>query len=222
MRQLKLIAVAVMALAAIASTAATAYGAQAEGFLPKLPGFFIGSGGEGKLETLAGTSIVCKATNILSGTMETDSHGTVDVHYTGCKALGAFAANSKGDGAEVILAPSLWLLCLIEPKVYGEWIEPRETVIVEVKAAGAKLAVTGGVIGKITENAKSLKKSISFKATKGDSEPKTCTGMDGKTKTVNQTTELNANKKPESSGLTGSATIEAENKTTEVEIMPGI
>jgi len=225
MRQLKLFAVAVMAFAAItAATASTVFGARAEGFLPKLAGFFIGSGTGGTLEALGGLSVSCTATSILEGTMETDSHGTVGIHYTGCKALGAFAANSKGDAAGTVLVPSIWLLCLIATKTleYGIWIEPVGTVIIEVPAAGAKLSKTGGGIARIVENKLSLKKTLTFKGTKGDTEPKTCTGTDGKIKTANQTIELNENKKPESEALTGSLTIEAENKKTEVEIMDGI
>jgi len=224
MRQLKLIAAAVMALAAITSIAAsTASGAQAEGFLPKLAGFFIGEGKGGKLESLAGTTLTCTATKIDEGSMETDSHGTVNIHYTGCKALGAFAANSKGDAAETILAPSSWLLCLINSATleYGIWLEPVGTVIIEVKAAGAKLAVTGGVIGKIVENKKSLQKTLEFKGTKGDPEPKTCTGMDGKVKTVNGTIELNENKKPETGDVVCVEIVFAADKKTEVEIMDG-
>jgi hypothetical protein len=219
MRYLKLIAAATMAIAAITATTATAaLAAQAEGFLP-LTTFTGTSAKGGNLETAA-AKIECAKASILSGTMETDSHGTVDIHYEGCKAF-FFAANSLGDASGVILGLSLWLLCLIEPKtlVYGIWIEPSSPVHIEIPGAGQLLSVTGGIIGKITANAKSPKKTIVFEGEKGKAKPTSCTGMDGKTKTVNQTSELNENKKPEGSNFKGEATIEG---AKEVEIMDGI
>jgi hypothetical protein len=221
MRHVKLITAAIMAIAAISAlTATTAFGAQAEGFLPTTPEF-IGSGAGGKLLTLGGKEIKCGATSIAAGTYATDSHGSTSITYTKCKAFGLFAANSLGDASETILAPSLWLLCLIEPKAlkYGIWIEP--TTEVHIEAAGKLVKVTGGLIGEIGINAKSLKKTQTFKQKGGDPEPKTCTGADGKLKTANQLTTEDGGT-GETSALEGTATTEAKDKTTEIEIMDGI
>jgi hypothetical protein len=222
MRYLKLIAAATMAIAAItAATATAALAAQAGGFLPKTT--FIGTSEKGgKLETAA-ASITCAKANILSGTMETDSHGTVDIHYEKCTAFG-LPANSLGDASEVILGLSLWLYC--RDSTTGAplmWIEPSSPVHIEVPALGQLLLVTGGILGKITpEKGPTLKTKIAFEGEKGKAKPTSCIGMDGKTKTVNQTAELNENKKPEGSNFKGEATIEASDKKTEVEIMNGI
>ena len=187
MRHLKLITAALVAIAAItALTATAALGAQAEGFLPITS--FTGKGGEGKVETLGGKVTTCKAFTVTGGA-ETDSHGTATIDYTGCTAFGIFAATSLGEASGTILAPSLWLLCLIEPKTltYGIWLESKAPVHIE--AGGKLVELEGGVIGSIEKNASSTTKTVTFKATTGDPDPKTCTGVDGKTKTVSATTE---------------------------------
>jgi hypothetical protein len=213
-----MIVVAVMALAAI--TAMTAAAAVAEpGFLPKSN--FIGKGTGGKLVTTNKGTIECGGVNILSGVMETDSHGTADIHYEKCKAFGLFAAKSLGDASETILAPgSVWLLCLIEPKtlVWGLWVEVNPASPVHVEAGGKLVEVKGGIIGKITENKKSLTKKLEFKQKASLSDPSECTGTDGKVKKANQLTQEDG-KAPETSALEGNATVEAEDKKTEMEIM---
>jgi hypothetical protein len=218
MRHLKLIALAVLALTAITATTATsALGAQAEGFLPTTK--FIGEGKGGKLETLGKKQTTCTGTKILSGTMETDSHGTIDIHLTGCTAFGIFQANSLGDSAGTILSINLWLLCLMNSLGlgYGIWIEPATPTHIE--AGGILITSQGGIIGEIAPNAKSLKKTMTFSESNGDS-IRSCTGTKGETKNSNAT--LTEDKgKPESAGLSGQATIEAEDKTTETEIMDG-
>jgi hypothetical protein len=222
MRYLKLIAAATMAIAAItAATATAALAAQAEGFLPQTN--FIGESAKGVTFETASATLICKKASILSGTMATDSHGTVDIHYEQCTAFG-FPANSLGDASGVILGLSLWLLCLIEPKTleFGIWIEPVSPVHIEIPGVGQLLLVTGGIIGKIVSNKKALKQTIKFEGEKGKPKPTSCTGTDGKTKTANQTSELNENKKPEGMNLKGDATQEASDKKTEVEIMDGI
>ncbi len=220
MRYLKLITAAVMALAVISAlTAGAAFGAQAEGFLPTT-NKFIGTGLGGKLETLGGKVTECGKTTITAGTYETDSHGKATIEYSKCKAFGLFTANSLGDKSEIILAPSTYLLCLITPQTleYGVFIEL--TTPIHVEAAGKLLTLAGGIIGKIVENTASLKKTLTFKASKGDSEPKTCTGVEGKVKEANLTLTEDGGK-AESSGFTGTATIESEDKVTKVEIMDG-
>ncbi len=220
MKHLKLIALAVMALAAITATTETAaLGAQAEGFLPGATNF-IGSGSGGKTETLGGKATSCTKTSILSGTMESDSHGKMDIHFSGCTAFGIFSANSLGDSAGTVLAISLWLLCLIEPKAlkYGIWIELATPTHIE--AGGILVTVQGGIIGEIGANARSLKKTSKFAETKGDPTVKSCTGVDGKTKTASQTYTEDGGT-ASSSGLQEEITIEPENKTTEIEIMDG-
>jgi hypothetical protein len=219
MKHIKLIAAAIMALAAItATTAATAYANQAEGFLPTTS--FIGTGKGGSLATLGGKEIKCTGTNILSGTMETDSHGVVDIHFTGCTAFGIFTANSLGDSSGTILSVNLYLICLIEPKKleFGIFLEPKTPVHIE--AGGILVTVQGGLIGTITPNAKGLKKTVSFKQKGGDTTPTSCTGTDGKTKTANQTTTEDKGT-PSSSALEGSATVESQSGLTEIELMDG-
>jgi hypothetical protein len=190
---------------------------QAGGLLPEKTNF-AGTGKTNKIVALGGTEIKCEATNILSGTMETDHHGTVDIHFEKCKAFGLFEANSLGDKAGVILSVDLWLLCLITPTtlVWGIWLEPAKPLHLET--AGKLLTIKGGLIGKIVGNSKSLKKTITFTQKAGDTATTSCVGMDGKTKTANQTIEEDKGK-PESSALEGEATTEAEDKKTELEIM---
>jgi hypothetical protein len=218
MKHIKLIAAAIMALAAItATTASSAYANEAEGLL--LKSNFIGKGLGGKLLTLSGKEIKCETTNILSGTMETDSHGTVDIHFEKCKAFGVFSAKSLGDAEGVILSINLWLICLIEPKtlVFGIWIEPATPVHIE--AAGILVTVQGGLIGKITPNGKSKTKTVTFEQAGGDTKIPSCTGTDGKTKTANQTTTEDKGT-PNSSALEGTATLEA-SPAKELELMDG-
>jgi hypothetical protein len=219
MKHIKLIAVAIMALAAITATTASSAYAKAEGLLPEKTNF-IGAGKGGRLLTLGGKEIKCGVTNILSGTMETDSHGTVDIHFLECKAFGIFAANSLGDLAGTILSVNLWLICLIEPKtlVFGIWIEPATPVHIE--AGGILVTVQGGLIGKITTNPLSLKKTVTFEQASGDPKPTSCIGTGLETKKANQTTTEDKGK-AESSALEGTATLEAANKTTEMELMDG-
>jgi hypothetical protein len=215
MRYLKLIAAAVIALAAITTTAATAYGNQAEGFLPTTK--FLGTSKVGTITTLAGKEIKCTRANVLSGSLETDSHGTLDIHFEECTAFGIFAANSLGDNTGVILEVVLLLLCLIEPKklLFGIWIEPATPVHVE--AAGILTTLQGGIIGTITPNANGLHKTITFKQKGGDPEPTTCTGTKGETKTANATLAEDKGK-PESHGFAGEFNLEF---STAIELMDG-
>jgi hypothetical protein len=219
MKHIKLIAAAIMALAAITATTASSAYAKAEGLLPEKTNF-IGSGTGGKVLTLGGKELKCGKTNILSGTMETDSHGTIDIHFTECKAFGIFAANSLGDTSGTVLAVMLWLLCLIEPKKleFGIWGEPATPVHME--AGGILTTLQGGLIAKIAANPLSLKKTITFEQAGGDPKPTSCIGTGLETKKANQT--LTEDKgKAESSAYEGSATLEAANKTTEMELMDG-
>jgi hypothetical protein len=212
MRQLKLITAAIAVLAALtALTAASAFAE--EGFLPTTN--FVGSGTGGKLQALGSLEITCTKTSILSGVMTNDKSGTVDVHYSGCSAFG-FPANSLGDASGVILAPSNWELCLLNSTTleFAIFLAPKAAVHIEVPLFGALIIVNGGVWGKITPNTKGKTKTISFSETSGDPAIASCGG-----KASTQTAEENENGKKEMSGLNGSATVEAENKTTEIEIM---
>jgi hypothetical protein len=215
-RYLGLIAAAAVALVAITATAAAA--SQAGGFLPTTN--FIGSSSGGRFVFAGGAEIKCNAMSILSGTMETDSHGTIDIHYEGCVTV-PFTLTTLGDKSGVLLVPSLWLLCLIEPKTlaWGLWIEPDTPVHIE-GFAGLK-SLKGGVIARIIGNAKSLKKTLEFNQSGGFSTPNTCTGMDGKVKTANLSIQEDASKESNSLAFEGKATIESETKKTEVEIMDG-
>jgi hypothetical protein len=220
MRHLKLIAAAIIALAAITTTTATAtYANQAEGLLPEKTNF-IGTGKGGKVITLSGKELKCEATNILSGTMATDSHGTIDIHFEKCKAFGIFAANSLGDTSGTVLAVMLWLLCLIEPKtlVFGIWLEPATPVHME--AGGILTTLQGGLIAKITANPLSLKKTITFEQKGGDTGIASCigTGLETKKATFTLTEDKG---KAESAAYQGSATIEAADKKTELVLMDG-
>jgi hypothetical protein len=90
--------------------------------------------------------------------------------------------------------------------VWGIWVEPNASVHFE--SAGTLIEVKGGLIGTITPNTSGTTKTIEFKSkAKGDSEPETCVGMDGKTKKISQLTEEAHNGKPETSALTGKATL---------------
>jgi hypothetical protein len=222
MRHLRRFTVAIMALAAItattAATAATAYANQAEGLLPAKTNF-IGTGKGGKLLTLGGKEIKCEADSV-TGSPETDSHGTGTITYEKCKAFGIFGINSLGDSSGTILIPGSGLLCLIEPKKleFGIFTEP--TAPIHLEAAGILVTLQGSYISSITPNVLSLRKTLTSTQKGGDLTVTSCTGVDGKIKTANLT--LTEDKgTPESAALELTATEEAADKKTEGEIMDG-
>jgi hypothetical protein len=212
MKHLKLLAPAVVALAAFTALTASVAFAE-EGFLPTTN--FIGSGAGGALEALGSLQVKCAGTNILSGVMTTDKSGTADIHYSGCTTLG-FPANSLGDNSGVILEPSNWELCLLNSTAleFGILLSAKAPVHIEVPLAGALVIKEGGIIGTVAGNALSKTKTLKFSETSGDPAITSCGG-----KSSSETLEQNENGKKEMVGLSGAVTIEAENKTTEVQIM---
>ncbi len=199
MRQLTLTLTVILAIAAI--TAATA---SAEiGFLPTTT--FTGKGGAKVDVSLAGTEIACKANTVLGGTMTNDKEGKIEsIHFSGCKALGVFEANSLNDTAGIILVTNLtYTLCFINKSTLDMGIVlhfPAAGVHVEIPAAKTLSLITGSLIGLITPDAKRAKVfTIKFgkSATTKDQEFTKCEG--GKTEVL--LTETNESKKPEEGAL---------------------
>jgi hypothetical protein len=198
----------VMAIAAITSIAATTASAQ-EGLLP-IGSTFTASGGAGKLESLAGSQIVCKGFTLKGGEVTSDESGKIkEINFEKCTALG-FPTNSLGDKAETILVDNASvLLCLIEPKtlVFGVLIKLASAVHLEVPLAGALLKIEGSIIGTITPNAKGKEKKITFAQKAGDPTVTKCTNLlTGKVEEDKLTVDLDDNK-PVSAGIDQTATV---------------
>jgi hypothetical protein len=211
MRQLRLGTLVVVAFAVVTAIAASAAYAE-EGFLPTTN--FVGTGGSSTTKALGGLELTCKALSIL-GSMTNDKSGTANLHFSGCKALG-FPENSLGDSSGVVLVPSFWELCLRNPTTleFGITFAPMAAVHSEIPLAGVLEITFGLVIGTIKPNARGRVKTIQLTSTNGDPAITACGG-----KEATMTIEQNENGKKEMAGISGEATIEAENKTTEIELM---
>jgi hypothetical protein len=212
MKRLNLLAAAIAALSALSAlTAASAFAE--EGFLPTVN--FVGSGSGATLHGLGGLEIPCTHISLLSGTMTNDKSGTVDVHYSGCSES-TFPVNSLGDASGVILAPSNWKLCLLNSTKleFAIFVAPKAAIHGEVPLLASLFVITGGLWGKITPNAKGKTKTITVSEASGDPAISSCGG-----EASTQTVEENESGKKETAALAATMTVEAENKTTEIEIM---
>jgi hypothetical protein len=166
MRRLTVLGAALTALMVLGMMASSAMAVLPEGLGTFPNNISKGEGGEGELTTLSGgISIKCK-TNTVLGKIDTALTGTVDIHFKGCTALGAFSANSLGDEPGVILTGVLkWELCYTNKatKEVGIFIKEVNSHI-EVPSVGALINVTGSIIAKVTPTNKSQTGVFAFSA----------------------------------------------------------
>lgn len=174
MKQLKMVGLMLLAVFALGAFAASTASAE-EGLLPTQEAKEAsGEGGGGTLKTLGGEEIKCEKVSILNVLFlpKSDIHGTADLHFKGCTALGLFEARTLLDEPGVILAKVLFLICLINSAalVFGILIEPTETVHIEVKALGTLVLVKGAVIAENLSTNEGKEFKASLKGTNGDQE----------------------------------------------------
>ena len=165
MLRLRVLGAALVALMALGIMASSAMAA-----LPEALGTFpikieaTSGGGEGELSTLGGgISIKCKA-NTVTGEITGAKTGKADVHFTGCTALGIFAANSLGDSSGTVLTGLLpFELCYTnEAKKELGIIIKEANAHIEVPSVGALINVTGSIIGTIGPLTKTKTLKVNF------------------------------------------------------------
>jgi hypothetical protein len=149
MYQIKGIGRVLLVLFSLAMLCATTASAE-EGTLPQqTKPFTIASGGEAIIENLNKEPIKCTGfTGEGTFLTKSDQHATGTLTYTGCKASG-FSANTLGTTSGIIKYPTLFLICLVEPKplAFGMLIEPTESPVhIEVPALKVLLLLKGAVI----------------------------------------------------------------------------
>jgi hypothetical protein len=213
MKKVRIIGLMLLAMLALGAFGASMASAE-EGLLPQ-QGEKASSaeGGEAKLATPGGLSITCTKLSLLEIKFlkASDIHAIGNLHFSGCKALGLFAATSLDDLKEpgVILAPkALLLICLVTSGtlVFGVLILPEAPVHIEIPAVGELVVVEGAAIGTLTPNTgKELK--VTLKGTKGVQETSNECTIAGKTLKYSLTSEQNENGKKEASSETATATI---------------
>jgi len=213
MLRLRNVGLAFVALVALSALVASAASAALPEFSPATANKFSGSGGAGELTTLGGgISIKCSA-NTSNGEITGAKTANVDVHFTGCTALG-FTSNSLGDASGVILTGSLPAeLCYINAatKEVGVFISNANTHI-EVPSLGVLIIVSGSIIGKVTPvNVKTTKFTFKFEqSAAGDQKVTECGGK----KASLVSNKDAAHEKNESSAIVQSAEVTAEKEVT--------
>jgi hypothetical protein len=172
-RTIMLVALAVVALSAVLTSAASA--------LPAFnPGTFTASGesGPGTLTTLSGFTISCKSDTILEVSVSTTAITVGDIHFKGCTFLG-LEVNTPGDAAGVILTGKLkGKVCYINKaeKKVGALLELEKTLVIE--AVGSKSEVKGSIVGELKPvNTKTKAYTMVFSQSKGDASQK-CEGSE--------------------------------------------
>ncbi len=161
MKRLILTGWALLALFALGATMAATASAE-EGFLPETVRTFTLEGGVSTLNTKANLPFVCSLLNPVKGTLNTDKHATVSLHWLKC-SVGGIPINSENDKgqSETILIEVLLLVCLkpenSEGKVLGEFGIAAEVskapITLEIPSLGVKVKVKGLVIGTVTAGA---------------------------------------------------------------------
>jgi hypothetical protein len=165
---------AIFAFAIFASTvlvAGAAGSASAElGFLPTAS--FSGISASGALATTHGLEIKCTEDTVTGGLMKNDKEGTIGgIAFKGCKALGAFSAQTGGDPTGTILIglPSFTVGIINKSSLtMGMAIHLSGPLFIEIPAAKSTIVVTGSVIGALTPVAKKSNSfTLAFKGEKG-------------------------------------------------------
>jgi hypothetical protein len=214
MKKVRIIGLMLLALLALGAFAASMASAE-EGLLPQ-QGEKAASGestGTATLETPSGLGITCTKLSILSILFlkASDIHATANLHFSGCKALGLFAATSLDDLKEpgVILVPkALLLICLVTSAtlVFGVLILPEAPVHIEIPAVGELVVVEGAAIGTLSPN-EGKEAKVSLVGSKGKQTTATGCEIAGKKLTYSLTAEQNENGKKEASSENVPATI---------------
>jgi hypothetical protein len=145
------------------------------GFLPNTI-TFTGTSGAGALSTANGLEIKGSSGKITGGAFKNDKEGTIkDIDFEGVKALGLFAANTKGDAAGTLLIhEATFTVGFINKATLDMGISihlPSGGILVEVPAAKTSFTITGSVIGLVSSDGSKVKEEkLSLEATKGKQE----------------------------------------------------
>jgi hypothetical protein len=152
MRYLRLVGIAILAITAISAIAASS--ASAMKITYSGAGKFTVTSGEGKLETVGGTPVICKSdlgTGQLGKSPATTAELTVS--FQGCEILGKKCTSSGGAAGLIDTTKLLATFGDIEAKkIGGALLKPASgtAFLVAVKCGETSLAVTGSVIGQFT------------------------------------------------------------------------
>ena len=171
MKRFRIIGLSLLALLALGAFAASTASA-VEGVLPlKLKNFTLLSK-KAKLQTVAGSEIVCAELKG-KGSFTSDIVGTATLDFLGCEILG-FPAFSLGDAVPkvvseaLILVPVSFEICLITSAtlVFGIFVKLSNSVHIDALGVGVLVDVSGQVIGEVSPNKGKLAKLV-FEGAKG-------------------------------------------------------
>ena len=177
---------------------------------------FTGSGAGGNLQAEGEPTINCSSTSA-SGSFSSETTGTVNLTFTGCKAtiLGVSLGCRSGATAETITVEQVFHLITIGTisKAGILLTPPFPTLICGSGLSERKLSIGGnGVIGTVTSpacGASSKSLTVSFTSTGGSQEHKLYTGT---SYDLTNTTEPSGS--PVTAGITGSATMTFNDNTS--------
>jgi hypothetical protein len=193
MRHLRSLGATLVMLFALGSLADLA--SAEEGFLPRTNPNFTIKAKQFIFEDTNGVGITCKTLEA-KNKLENDKHASLTLSLTGC-TTGGTAVNSLGDAKELVLAPVLLLVCLVNPPtlLFGLAFETTGgTLHIEEPVLGALVDLAGRIIAHVLTAGPALKYVFDLAGVKGAGNVAECSdSVGGKKWTL--TSELNHNGK---------------------------
>lgn len=189
MRRLRIVGVTLLALFALGAFADIA--AAEEGFLPRTNPNFTIKAKNFIFEDTGGVGITCKTLEA-KNKLENDKHASLTLSLGGCDT-GGTAVNSLGDAKEMVLAPVLLLVCLINTTtlLFGLSFETTGgTLHIEEPVLGALVDLAGRIIAHVLTTGPALKYVLDLAGKKGAENVAKCSDGNGN-KEWTLTSELN-------------------------------
>jgi hypothetical protein len=187
MKYLRLMGIAILAIFAVSAIAASTASAAKVTYSGN--GKFTVTSGEGKLETVGGTTVTCK-NDVGNGQLGKNAATTAEltVSFTGCALLGKKCTSTGGTVGLIDTVKLLATLGDIKAKeVGGVLLKPASgtAFLVPVKCGETEFAVKGSIIGEFTTklDTQTNALAVSFALKTGEKGKQTITKFAGEEKT---------------------------------------